>query len=398
MNTRKIGALAGLALIACAASAQADEWVLLGERKVNLSAERDVIPVNASKTYSKIRLKVVGAPINLLDLEVHFKKGAKQDVSVRSKIAAGAFTRAIDLKGPARHITKITLVYRTKLRGPRKALRATVKLYGKESAGAPAGEKKPSPEGKGEKKPAPKKIEWVKLGSRKVNFVADKDTIPVTIKEGLFKRIKLHVADNAITLTDVKVHFANGETTDVPFKKHFAANSWTRVVDLPGDARVIQKLTVRYSSKLRLRKGRATLSLYGARVTEEAEEAEGETKPAPEKPAAAGEWVTLGSRKVGWLVDRDEIAVTAKEGTFTKLRFHTAGNKIHLLRVRVVYGNGADTELNPNVMIAAGSISPALDLPGNKRIVKKVVFWYKTPGKRRARLKPQATVTLHGKR
>jgi len=395
MNTRMIGALAGLALIACAASAHAqDDWVLLGERKVNLSAERDVIPVNATKTFKKVRLKVVGAPIHLLDLEVHFKNGGKQDVAVRSKIAAGGFTRAIDLKGPARHITKVTLVYRTKLRGPRRALRATVKLFGKETGGAPAGEQKPG-EKKPVAKPVAKKVEWVKLGSRKVNFVADKDTIPVTVKEGLFKRIKLHVADNAITLTDVKVHFANGQTTDVSFKKHFAANSWTRVVDLPGAARVIKKLVVRYSSKLRLRKGRATLSLYGARVVAGAQ---GEAaKPAQPKPAASGKWVTLGSRKVGWLVDRDEIAVTAKEGVFTKLRFHTTGNKIHLLRVRVVYGNGQDTELNPNVLIAAGTTSAALDLPGNKRIVKKVVFWYKTPGKRRARLKPRATVTLHGK-
>lgn len=398
MNTRALGALTGLALVACAASAQADEgWVLLGERKVNLSAERDVIPVNASKTFKKIRLKVTGAPINLLDLEVHFKNGGKQDVSVRSKIAAGEFTRAIDLKGPARHITKVSLVYRTKLRGRRKALRATVKLFGKETEGATAKPNKPDKPDK-PAKPEPK-IEWVKLGSRKVNFVADKDTIPVTLKEGLFKRIKLHVADNAITLSDVKVHFKNGQTTDVSFKKHFAANSWTRVVDLPGEARVIQKLTVRYSTKLRLRKGRATLTLYGARVV--GTDRSGPNKPAaPDKPAgpATGKWLDLGSRKVGWQVDRDEIAVTAKEGVFTKLRFQTSGNKIHLLRVRVVYGNGQDTELNPNVLIAAGSTSPVLDLPGNKRIVKKVVFWYKTPGRRRARLQPRATVTLQGTR
>ncbi|MBL4848571.1 MAG: hypothetical protein JKY65_23870 [Planctomycetes bacterium] len=383
--------LLGLALVAVAAPAEAQEWVLLGERKVSLSAERDVIAVNSAQTFKKIRLKVVGAPIYLLDLVVHFKNGGKQDVSVRAKIPAGQVTRTINLTGPVRHITKVTMVYKTKLRGRRKALRATVKLFGLKMTTV-AGPAKNKLKEKIKEKAAAKKIEWVKLGTRKVNFVADKDTIPVTITEGIFKRIKLHIADNALTLTDLKIHFANGQTHDVVVKKHFAANTWTRVIDLPGAARVIKKITVRYRSKLKLRKGRATLHVFGAKVVSGAA-----AKAVPKPKPAAGKWVTLGSRKVNWRVARGEILVTAAQGVFTKLRFHVTGNKIHVLKVRVVYGNGADTELAPNASIAADGTSPTFDLPGNKRIVKKVVLWYRTPGKRRARSKPRPTVTLQGK-
>ena len=41
-----------------------------------------------------------------------------------------------------------------------------------------------------------------------------------------------------------------------------------------------------------------------------------------------------------------------------------------------------------------------LDLPGDRRIVQKVVFWYKSEdnGRKPRRLQQKATVTLEGKR
>ena len=235
-------------------------------------------------------------------------------------------------------------------------------------------------------------------GQKKIGFGGDKDTIPVTIKEGVFKRVKFKVAGQAAKIWDMKIHFGNGEVQDVQLRKEFKPNSWTRVIDLPGSARVIKKVTLLYKSRLRapLKRGKATLQLYGARV-EGSDEAVKKpvAKPAPATPM--GKWESLGSRKVAWTVDRDTIPVTIAEGRFRKLRMSVTGNKIHLMKLKVVYGNGEETELTVNKLVAAGAKSPALDLPGNKRIVKKVVFWYKIPGRRRLRrIQPRATVTLWG--
>ena len=50
----------GIALGIClglASPASAQGWVLLGERKVNINAEKDVIPVNVKKTFKKTSKK-----------------------------------------------------------------------------------------------------------------------------------------------------------------------------------------------------------------------------------------------------------------------------------------------------------------------------------------------------
>ena len=89
-------------------------------------------------------------------------------------------------------------------------------------------------------------------------------------------------------------------------------------------------------------------------------------------------WEKLGSRKVNYRLDRDEIYVTAREGRFTKLRLKVEKGGINLHKVVVHYGNGSTQSLNVGQTIPAGSLSKALDLPGNKRIIKKVVFYYDT--------------------
>lgn len=390
MRLNRIASAAALLLVSgFALPAQAEEWKLLGERKVNLGADRDTIPVSEAKPFKRIRLQVEDAPIELLDLEVHFENGGKQDVEVRAELSAGSYTRAIDLTGEARRISKVVCVYRTKLKGKRRAQRATVRVYGLQVGGSAEPKATPEPV-----KKAPPKIEWVQLGERKVDFGADKDVIPVTAAEGSFRTLRFKIGESAVRIRSLSVQFVNGESCEVSVKEDFEAGSHSRAIDLPGAARRIKQVTVLYRSKLKGAKGRATLTLFGARVVG-SEPEEGPAKP--EQPRE-GPWVDLGQRTVGWNVDRDEIPVTVAEGRFTKLRFKVSGHKIHLLRVKIVYAQGDPTDLTPDVELAAGAMSPVLDLPGNKRIVQKVVFWYKSePNQRRRRAQQKATVSLEGK-
>lgn len=89
-------------------------------------------------------------------------------------------------------------------------------------------------------------------------------------------------------------------------------------------------------------------------------------------------WELLGTRKVNYGLDRDEIVVTRAEGVFSALKLKVRKGGINLHRVAVHFGNGDVQELEVRENISVGGESRVLDLEGNKRIIQKVVFWYDT--------------------
>jgi hypothetical protein len=106
------------------------------------------------------------------------------------------------------------------------------------------------------------KAVWSKLGTRKVTFKKDKDTIRVTAKDGLFNGIKIKVSGGAIEMNDIRVTFGNGKTFSPKVRAVFRKKTASRVIDLPGNARIIRKVDFKYRS-LGKRGKRATVSLYG---------------------------------------------------------------------------------------------------------------------------------------
>ena len=106
-----LSALVLPALVPVEAQAQGG-WVLLGVRQVNGAYDRDRIPVGAQAgSFRKLRLKVRGNDLLIDDFDVVFSNGGHQDISVRSFIRQGGYTRALDLKGKARGIRHVTFKY-----------------------------------------------------------------------------------------------------------------------------------------------------------------------------------------------------------------------------------------------------------------------------------------------
>lgn len=103
---------------------------------------------------------------------------------------------------------------------------------------------------------------WEKLGEKKVNFKADRDEIRVTAHDGLFTALKLTVKDAGINLHRAVVHFANGQTQTVNVKQNIARGQSSRVLNLNGNRRIIQKVVLYYDTKNRARQ-RATVELWG---------------------------------------------------------------------------------------------------------------------------------------
>ena len=104
-------------------------------------------------------------------------------------------------------------------------------------------------------------------------------------------------------------------------------------------------------------------------------------------------WEKLGQRTVNYHLDRDEIPVTLRDGRFTALKLVVRKAPVHLHRVVVHFGNGEHMEISVRKRIPAGGQTRVIDLPGGKRVIRKVVFWYDTKGLPRGK----AVVELWGR-
>ena len=98
-----------LALTATASPAMA--WDLIGVRQVNDRTERDTFALNGPRRFDRIKLCVYRNPVHFYDLDVRYRNGGHQDVSVRERINPGQCTRAINLNGDDRNITTVSMVY-----------------------------------------------------------------------------------------------------------------------------------------------------------------------------------------------------------------------------------------------------------------------------------------------
>lgn len=90
---------------------------------------------------------------------------------------------------------------------------------------------------------------WLELGAQQVDFRAEKDEIVVGRQGGAFRQIKLVVEDAGVHFNDVVVVFGNGDRFDVPIRDNIAAGEETRAIDLPGEARAIKKIILKYKTR-----------------------------------------------------------------------------------------------------------------------------------------------------
>jgi len=99
------------------------------------------------------------------------------------------------------------------------------------------------------------------------------------------------------------------------------------------------------------------------------------------------DWQTLGEKKVNLSLESDVMKVGANEGRFTTLKFKVEDQAIFLLRIKVTYGNGESDLKVIKQRINEGSESKLIDLPGNKRVIKSIRFFYKSAKRATTRAK-----------
>ena len=103
---------------------------------------------------------------------------------------------------------------------------------------------------------------WEKLGQRKVNFKVDRDEISGRW-DGVFRKLQVKVRGGSVNMKKMVVHFHNGQTQEIELKNNFTDGSESRVVDLPGNRRIIDKVVFWYEATSSTEGNKPTVELWG---------------------------------------------------------------------------------------------------------------------------------------
>jgi len=246
--TTGFGVLAAALLASQPATAQG-RWELLGQRSVGFLVDRDVVSGRGQGRFTTIRLCVQNNAVQFREVEVIFANGERQQLPVNAHVRPGACTANLDLRGEARRIDRVNLVYSSvpNFRG-----QAVVSVYGLHA------EMGPGP-GPGPVAPGT----WDRLAARTVGFQTDRDAVDLQ-GEGRFRALRLCVAGNAVQFQRVMVRFGNGERQEMPVAHFVRPGQCTPALDLEGRARRIHHVTMIYNSIPNFR-GQAVVTLFGLR-------------------------------------------------------------------------------------------------------------------------------------
>jgi len=106
--------------------------------------------------------------------------------------------------------------------------------------------------------------EWKFIADKWVAYGFDRDEIHLGNFKDDFRQLKLRVTDAPLRLYDMKIHFDNGDVQDVDLRQWFRPGDESRVIDLEGGLRHLQKITFRYETR-GIRHGKARVAVWGRR-------------------------------------------------------------------------------------------------------------------------------------
>lgn len=107
----------------------AQDWVNLGSKEVKDRSEQDTWHLTAARgQFRRLKITVQHRPVRFYKLEVTYTNGQKQNFEIRNLIPAGGETRALDLDGKDRYISKVDVWYEAATL--KRGRRSEVTLYG----------------------------------------------------------------------------------------------------------------------------------------------------------------------------------------------------------------------------------------------------------------------------
>ena len=107
--------------------------------------------------------------------------------------------------------------------------------------------------------------QWVNLGTKTVDDRAEQDTFHITGLRGDFHSLQFRVKLRPVHFYRMRVTFGNGQTQEVNLSEIIKAGKSSRVIDLPGNDRVINKVDFWYESASVGRGKKSEITLWGKR-------------------------------------------------------------------------------------------------------------------------------------
>jgi hypothetical protein len=98
--------------------------------------------------------------------------------------------------------------------------------------------------------------------------------------------------------------------------------------------------------------------------------------------AAQGGWERLGRREVDFKADHDRIDVGRHEGKFRQIEIRVQGAPVEIRRMVVTFANDEKFDLKIRRRFDESMRSHMIDLPGDRRVIKRIDFDYVSPNRR----------------
>ena len=106
---------------------------------------------------------------------------------------------------------------------------------------------------------------WTPLGSLQVKDRVERDVLHLEKRKGTFDKIRLKAVGAGVQFRSMKIHFENGDVQDVELRSVIRAGKTSRVIDLEGGQRAIEKIVFVYDAQtFKIGKG-ATVRVLGRR-------------------------------------------------------------------------------------------------------------------------------------
>lgn len=105
---------------------------------------------------------------------------------------------------------------------------------------------------------------WDLLGERKVNFVRDKDELPV-LNSNKYTAIRFRVENKDVHIKDVKIIYPNGDKLSPSIDDDIASGQYSKVIEVSPEGRDIRSIEFSYRSTGSILKGRAKVYVFGKR-------------------------------------------------------------------------------------------------------------------------------------
>lgn len=271
MNIRALAlgiVLAAAAAMPAVAQRGPGNWELLGQEKVGLGADRDVINIGhnedyfRSRAYRKLRFIADGGEVRMRSIRLHYINGLSEEFRFEQNLQPGREID-IDLRGERSYLRQIEMFYKGKFGisiggGGLRVNQPVIKVLGENVRSGPPPGPAPGPVFR----PRPG---WQLLGQQQVGFGVDRDIIRVNPFDDWrnrgYDRLHFVAENNDLHLISVRVVYQNGFGEDQRIDRLIRAGG-DLVLDLPGRRSYLREIEMVYRSRPGFA-GRATVSVFG---------------------------------------------------------------------------------------------------------------------------------------